>query len=63
MLAAVAETAADPGVLKALSDSQVLGLAAAGRRLASRGAWVQQAAVAEFAARRAAPPNPTRYVI
>ena len=55
VLAAVAEMAADPAVLKALDDNQVLGLAAAGRRLASRGAWVQQAAVAEFAARRAEP--------
>ena len=54
-LAAVAEMAADPAVLGALTDNQVLGLAAAGRRLASRGAWVQQAAVAEFAGRRAEP--------
>ncbi len=55
VLAAVAEMAADPQVLKALTDNQVLGLAAAGRRLAARGAWVQHAAVAEFAARRAEP--------
>jgi hypothetical protein len=51
-LAAVAAGACDPAVLAALSDNQVLGLAAAGRRLAGRAAWIQQAAVAEFAARR-----------
>jgi hypothetical protein len=54
-LAALAEMACDPAVLSALSDNQVLGLAAAGRRLAGRGAWIQHAAVAEFAARRAEP--------
>jgi hypothetical protein len=52
-LAALAEMACDPAVLSALSDNQVLGLAAAGRRLAGRAAWIQHAAVAEFAARRA----------
>jgi hypothetical protein len=55
VLAAMAGMACDPQVLTALSDNQILGLAAAGRRLAARGAWVQQAAVAEFAARRAEP--------
>jgi hypothetical protein len=54
-LAAVAAGACDPAVLAALSDDQVLGLAAAGRRLAGRAAWIQQAAIAEFAARRAEP--------
>src|SRR5215475_6990685 len=54
-LAAVAAGACDPAVLGGLSDNQVLGLAAAGRRLAGRAAWIQQAAVAEFAARRAEP--------
>src|SRR6516164_6064340 len=54
-LAAAAAGACDPAVLAALSDDQVLGLAAAGRRLAGRAAWIQQAAVAEFAARRREP--------
>lgn len=54
-LAALAFRACDPGVLGSLSDNEVLGLAAAGRRLAARAAWIQQAAVAEFAARRLEP--------
>ena len=54
-LAALAAGACEPGVLAGLSDNQVLGLAAAGRRLAGRAAWVQQAAVAEFASRRLEP--------
>src|SRR5215475_2960704 len=54
-LAAIAAGACDPAVLAGLSDDQVLGLAAAGRRLAGRAAWIQQAAVAEFAGRRAEP--------
>jgi len=55
VLAAVTAGACDPEVLAALTDDQVLGLAAAGRRLAGRAAWVQQTAVAEFAARRREP--------
>jgi len=55
VLAALATEACDPAVLATLTDDQVLGLAAAGRRLAARGAWVQQTAVAEFAARRREP--------
>ena len=54
-LAAVAAGGCDPAVLATLTDNQVLGLAAAGRRLAGRAAWIQHAAVAEFAARRAEP--------
>ena len=54
-LAALAFRASDPRVLDSLSDNEVLGLAAAGRRLAARAAWVQQAAVAEFASRRLEP--------
>ncbi len=54
-LAAVAAGACDPAMLAGLSDDQVLGLAAAGRRLAGRAAWIQHTAVAEFAARRAEP--------
>ena len=54
-LAAVAAGACDPAVLAGLTDDQVLGLAAAGRRLAGRAAWIQHAAAAEFAARRAEP--------
>ena len=54
-LAALAARACQPAALAGLSDSQVLGLAAAGRRLAARGTWVQQAAIAEFASRRLEP--------
>jgi Domain of unknown function (DUF222) len=54
-LAALAAAACDPGMLAGLTDNQVLGLAGAGRRLAGRGAWIQQTAAAEFAARRAEP--------
>src|SRR5215471_14390463 len=53
--AAAAAGACDPAVLGGLCDNEALGLAAAGRRLAGRAAWIQQAAVAEFAARRAEP--------
>ena len=55
VLAAVADMACDPAVVTALTDDQLLGLAGAGRRLTARGAWVTQAAVAEFAARRVEP--------
>jgi hypothetical protein len=54
-LAALTSRACEPGALVGLSDNQVLGLAAAGRRLAARGTWVQQAAIAEFASRRLEP--------
>jgi hypothetical protein len=54
-LAAIAAGACDPAVLSQLTDDQVLGLAGAGRRLAARGAWIQQTAVAEFASRRLEP--------
>jgi hypothetical protein len=54
-LAALAARACEPGVLAGLANNQVLGLAAAGRRLAARGTWVQQAAIAEFASRRLEP--------
>jgi hypothetical protein len=54
-LAALAAGACDPATLSALTDNQVLGLASAGRRLAGRAAWIQQAAIAEFAARRLEP--------
>jgi len=42
-------------MLRALAVTRVLGLAATGRRLAGRGRGIQQAAVAEFAARPAGP--------
>jgi hypothetical protein len=58
-LAALADMACDPAMLVTLGDNQVLGLAAAGRRLAARAAWIQQTAVAEFAARRLEP-NPKK---
>src|SRR5262249_19383729 len=45
----------DPAVLAGLSDDQVLGLAGAGRRLAGRAAWIQQAAGAGVAGRRLEP--------
>ena len=51
-LAALADRACDPAILPGLSDDQLLGLVSAGRRLAARTAWVQQAAIAEFASRR-----------
>ena len=54
-LAALADRACDPAILPGLSDDQLLGLVSAGRRLAARAAWVQQAAIAEFAARRLEP--------
>ena len=54
-LAALADRACDPAILPGLSDDQLLGLVSAGRRLAARAAWVQQAAIAEFASRRLEP--------
>jgi hypothetical protein len=54
-LAALAAGACDQAMLPQLSDDQVLGLAGAGRRLAGRAAWIQQRAIAEFAARRIEP--------
>jgi hypothetical protein len=54
-LAALAAGACDPAMLSTLTDNQVLGLAGAGRRLAGRAAWIQQTAIAEFAARRREP--------
>src|ERR1700742_2798777 len=54
-LAALADRACDPAILPRLSDDQLLGLVSAGRRLAARAAWVQQAAIAEFASRRLEP--------
>ncbi len=49
-------TGEDGTGLAALSDDQLVGIIAAARRLESRAAWMQLAAVAEFAARR--PANP-----
>jgi hypothetical protein len=54
-LAALADQACDPAILPGLSDDQLLGLVSAGRRLTARAAWVQQAAIAEFASRRLEP--------
>ena len=54
-LAVLAAAACDPGMLTRLTDNEILGLAGAGRRLAARGAWIQQQAVAEFAVRRHEP--------
>ncbi|MGH3208187.1 MAG: DUF222 domain-containing protein [Trebonia sp.] len=54
-LAALADLACDPAILPGLSDDQLLGVVSAGRRLAARAAWVQQAAIAEFASRRLEP--------
>ncbi|HEY6314578.1 MAG TPA: DUF222 domain-containing protein [Streptosporangiaceae bacterium] len=58
MLASVVHAlAGDDGKgLAALSDDQLLGVIAATRRLESRVAWTQMAALAEFAARRPAEP-------
>ncbi len=49
-------TGEDRKGLGGLSDDQLVGVIAAGRRLESRGAWYVMAAVAEFAARAAAEP-------
>jgi len=46
--------------LAALSEDQLLGIIAAARRLESRVAWTQLAAVREFAARRSADGTPAR---
>src|ERR1700733_13651809 len=54
-LAALADQACDPAILPRLSEDQLPGLVSAGRRLAARAAWVQQAAIAEFASRRLEP--------
>ena len=59
VLLSLAEAAA--GDVQHLTDDQVLGLARAGRRLAARAAWVQAAAVAEFAARNPAAPADERH--
>jgi hypothetical protein len=58
MLASVVHALAgeDAEGLAALSDDQLLGVIAATRRLESRVAWTQLAALAEFAARRPAEP-------
>jgi Domain of unknown function (DUF222) len=56
VLAAMAETAAgDREALGALSDNALLGLVGAGRRIAARGAAIQQRAVAEYARRQRQP--------
>jgi Domain of unknown function (DUF222) len=49
-------TGEDRKGLTGLSDDQLVGVIAAGRRLESRDAWCVMAAVAEFAARHAAEP-------
>ena len=54
-LTALADRACDPAVLGTLTDDQLLGVVAAGCRLAGHAAWIWQAAVAEFAARRREP--------
>ncbi len=52
VLAAMTETACDQ--LTALSDNALLGVVGAGRRMAARGAAVQQRAIAEYARRQRA---------
>jgi hypothetical protein len=47
----------DGGGLAALSDDQLMGVIAAARRMESRVAWTQLAAIGEFAARRGGPPR------
>jgi len=56
LLATVAEavTGPDGPGLSGLDDDQLMGIISAGRRLESRAAWIQMAAMAEFAARRPA---------
>ena len=50
----------DGGGLAAMSDDQLIGVIAAARRLESRIAWTQLAALREFAARHPADDNPAR---
>lgn len=50
----------DGGGLAALSDDQLVGVIAATRRMESRIAWTQLAAIREFAARRPASQSPGR---
>jgi Domain of unknown function (DUF222) len=63
LLATVIDTLAGPGGegLAGLGDDQLVGVIAAVRRLESRAAWYLMAAVAEFAARRAAEPAVTEF--
>lgn len=52
LAAQAAGFAGDTAALGSMSDNALLGLVAAGRKLAARGAAVQQRAIAEYAARR-----------
>jgi Domain of unknown function (DUF222) len=63
LLATVIDTLAGPDGqgLAGLGDDQLIGVIAAVRRLESRAAWYLMAAVAEFAARRAAEPAVTKF--
>jgi hypothetical protein len=58
LLATIVDTVAakDRKGLTGLSDDQLIGFVAAGRRLESRGSWYVMAAVAEFAARNTGEP-------
>jgi Domain of unknown function (DUF222) len=58
LLTALAQAACAAGTLEGLSDNQVLGLAGAARRLTALGSWLQTAAIAEFAGRRATGDTP-----
>jgi hypothetical protein len=55
--AQAANVADDPVAMGAMSDNALLGLVAAGRRLSSRAAAIQQRAIAEFARRRTPAPG------
>jgi Domain of unknown function (DUF222) len=54
-----AVTGGDGTALTALTDTEVLGVIAAGRRMASWAAWAETAALAEFGRRRAAAGEPS----
>lgn len=63
LAARAAEFAGDPGAMDAMSDNAVLGLVLAGRKLAARGAAIQQRAIAEYARRNIPTPGtkPSRH--
>jgi uncharacterized membrane protein YgcG len=63
LLATIVDTVTgkDAKGLSGLSDDQLVGVIAAGRRLESRDAWYVMAAVAEFAARHASEPCGTEF--
>jgi Domain of unknown function (DUF222) len=58
VLLALAEAASTDGMLGRLTDNEVLGLAGAGKRIASLGTWIELSAAGEFAGRRVSGDKP-----